>query len=236
MPKKIIHRRKDPRGRRPKPGKLPDIGSFTIPMPKREVTSDGTPPEMRGTVELLHEKVRYALHLSACHYTHEEIAEQVGKRFECDPPARNTVTEWLAKYHEAADEDCVAYRNQKRQKQGWIIERLLKRWLPVALAENFALNRWRVVNGESVQVLDENAYDEQIKAAAIVIKLLEREAKLWGLELTKINEQASNSVTTETINYYISQQVALHTAEKEGGEPFKERLELHAGENDIDTA
>lgn len=237
MPKKVIGRKRSRKGRPPKPGTLPCIGDFIIPEPEKIVDEAGKPPEMNGTVETLHEKVRYAMHLASCNYTHAEIADMVGERFQCDPPARNTVTEWISKYHEAADTDCVEYRNDKRQQQGRIVDALLKRWLPVAMAENFALMRFRVVDGEQVQVLDENAYDEQSKAAAIVIKLLERNARLWNLDLTKEDAQGNN-VTAETINFYINQQVAASLAPRGAAldiEATVEVLELHAGEGDIDS-
>lgn len=237
MPKKVIGRKRSRKGRPPKPGTLPNIKDFIIPEPEKIVEPDGKPPEINGTVETLHEKVRYALHLASCNYTHAEIADMVGERFQCEPPARNTVTEWLGKYHEAADADCVEYRNDKRQQQGRIVDSLLKRWLPVAMAPNFALNRFRVVDGHQVMILDENAYDEQSKAAAIVIKLLERNARLWNLDLTKESDNSKN-VTAETINFYINQQVAASLAPKGGAidvDSEVERLELHAGEGDIDS-
>jgi hypothetical protein len=230
---KVIGRKRSRKGRPPHPGTLPSIKDFIIPEPEKTEEK-----EMLGNVEILHEKVRYALHLAACNFTHGEIAHQVGEHFQCEPPARNTVTEWLQKYHEAADADCVEYRNSKRQQQGRIIDALLKRWLPVAMADKFAMMRFRVVDGKEVQVLDENAYDEQSKAAAIVIKLLERDARLWNLDLAK-EEGKGNSVSADKINLYINQQVAALSAPKGGAIDVDatpvEALELHAGNGDIDT-
>lgn len=238
-PKPVIRSTVSKRHGRPlKPGNLPPTVDLKIPAPKKIVDQNGKPPPTNGNVESLHELIRFTLHCRVCNMSLLEIQEQIVEQFKMEPPAISTISSWIMRYHEAADEDCKDFRNRQRHQQDLIIEGLLKRWLPVAAAEKLHVLRMRMEDGEMQPVMDENAYDEQAKASAIVIKLLERKTKLWNLDLTPDNKNVGN-VTPDTISLYIIQQ--LQGKLQHGGaidvdsSVQREGLELTSGDGDIDS-
>jgi hypothetical protein len=204
--KQVIKSRSTRGGRKTKPGNLPNIAGFAIPGPKKRTKCDGTPAEIEGTVELLHEKVRFALFLRANNYELTEIAEEVALRFKCIAPHFSTVSHWLSKYHEAADADCVQFRNRQRQQQGLIIDNLLKFWMPIAIADRLNNQRSRIVEDEEQALLNERTFNEELRATTIVIKLLEREAKLWNLDRMS-DEEDLDGVPSEKLGLYILHQL-----------------------------
>jgi hypothetical protein len=60
------------------------------------------------------------------------------------------------------------------------------------VADSLTVERVRMRNGEAHPALDENAYDEQAKAAMICLKVMERLAKLLGLDLEPQHERPMN--------------------------------------------
>lgn len=182
----------------------------------------------------LHEKIRRASELRAYCYDVQEICQIIGREFECDPPEPPTVYGWFNKYHHAADADIINNLNERRQQVDRMITALLKRWMPVAAAEKLMINRWQTMDGMKVPVLDENAYDEQLKASAIVLKAMERLCKLWNLDLS--SETGGKPLTPQAIALIISQQVNNHYAN--GGPVGSSEaitLELTAGgDHDLD--
>jgi len=62
--------------------------------------------------------------------------------------------------------------------------RLLERWLPIATAEALALQK----EGRSGPVIDEDPLEAGLKAGAFVLKVLERLARLDGLDAAEKRE------------------------------------------------
>jgi hypothetical protein len=130
----------------------------------------------------------------------------------------------LREYREAYELDMKEMAKKRRQQQAFIIDRLLKKWLSLAMEP-------KEIEGHGY------ADDQSARAAAIVVKLLERDAKLWNLDLKAAAEEGS--VSTATINWYIIQQLS-NRSDCQGVEPGSggqslQVLELHSGEDDLDS-
>ena len=74
-------------------------------------------------------------------------------------------------------------QEQRRQRQRDVCAQLLEHWVPIASPE-LAVRK----EGRNGPVIEENALEEGLKAGAIVLKLLERLAKLDGLDAAEKRE------------------------------------------------
>jgi len=79
---------------------------------------------------------------------------------------------------EAGDDRCA------RQRE--VCVRLLERWVPLATAAELALRK----EGRSGPVIDEEPFEAGLKAGAFVLKVLERLARLDGLDAAEKREAA----------------------------------------------
>lgn len=93
---------------------------------------------------------------------------------------RKKSTHKSAKATKAATRDA---QEQRRQRQRDVCAQMLERWVPIASPE-LAVRR----EGRSGPVIDEAAMEDGLKAGAIVLKLLERLAKLDGLDAAEKRE------------------------------------------------
>lgn len=75
-------------------------------------------------------------------------------------------------------------QEKRRARQRTVCNQLLKRWVPVATAEALALRK----EGKSGPVIDEETLETGLKAGAFVLKVVERLARLDGLDVMDTGE------------------------------------------------
>jgi len=183
--------------------------------------------------KLMGDKMKRSLQLSLEGFNIYEISEVIGKEFKCLKPDPSSIWRWLQKANEFIEEDIKGYTTHLRHRQHGMIQRIYKRWMPVLEAEALHVQRMRMEKGEMVPVIDENSYKEQLKATEIVIKAMEREARLMDLDAQKepVNEGAV--LTAELISQLIRNQIT-------GGDGVKDLksakpiLELESGIEGMD--
>lgn len=73
---------------------------------------------------------------------------------------------------------------ERRDQQREVCWKLLNRWVPVAATEKLAVQK----EGRTGLLIDEEPLEAGLKAAATVLKLLERLAKLDGLDAAEKRE------------------------------------------------
>ena len=73
---------------------------------------------------------------------------------------------------------------ERRERHRQVCIGLLQRWVPVATSENLALRK----EGRSGPVVDEEPLEAGFKAGAFVLKVLERLARLDGLDAAEKRE------------------------------------------------
>lgn len=73
---------------------------------------------------------------------------------------------------------------ERRERQRQVCSQLLERWVPVAASADLAVRE----EGRSGPVIDEEPLEAGLKAAALVLKLLERLARLDGLDAAEKRE------------------------------------------------
>ena len=74
---------------------------------------------------------------------------------------------------------------ERRERQRSVCHQLLERWVPVAASAALAL---RTEGGRAGPVLDEEPLEAGLKAGAFVLKVLERLARLDGLDAAEKRE------------------------------------------------
>ena len=71
-----------------------------------------------------------------------------------------------------------------RTRQREVCLKLLERWVPLAVADDLAIQK----EGRSGPVVDEEPFEAGLKAGAFVLKVLERLARLDGLDAVEKRE------------------------------------------------
>jgi hypothetical protein len=74
--------------------------------------------------------------------------------------------------------------DERREQQRTVCFKLLERWVPVAASADLAVRE----QGRSGPIIDEEPLEAGLKAAGLVLKLLERLARLDGLDAAEKRE------------------------------------------------
>ena len=77
-----------------------------------------------------------------------------------------------------------------RLKQREVCAKLLDRWVPISISDDLVLRK----EGRSGPVLDEEPFEAGLKAGAFVLKVLERLARLDGLDSGERTEDAESDM------------------------------------------
>lgn len=78
----------------------------------------------------------------------------------------------------------VAQVEDGRTRQREVCMKLLERWVPLAVADDLLLQK----EGKSGPVIEEEPFEAGLKAGAFVLKVLERMARLDGLDAVERRE------------------------------------------------
>lgn len=181
--------------------------------------------------------IEEATELRSLGYTYETIAKKVAEKFSLVPvPSTVSAYNWVKRGF-AFRAMTLAERQEDVIKDGLAnLDKQLERWSPTAAGKKLCILRKKIVDGVEIDVLDEDAYDEQIKAANLVAKLIALKGTLVGAG--KVAKEESETLDASkmlnlvmNVNQYIHIKGAPEpkTIEIEG-----ERLELESGLEHLD--
>ena len=101
-------------------------------------------------------------------------------------------------------EDINDMRKQLRMEQFNECEELKREWHKAA-SRKIYVSRIKIVDGEPIEIVDEEAFKEQAKAAEIYLKLMERQAKLLGLDFAGNEGEKDKQQSPQEIYLFVSQ-------------------------------
>lgn len=128
--------------------------------------------------------VKRAAELKRKDYWHSEIAEIIAEEYQLvSVPGIATIADWLKKADQAMQADIVELQLQLRMQQYSDLDKLKRKWMIIATADELEIRRWKMVEGELQPELDEKAIAEQLKASEVIIKIMTQQAKLLGLNM-----------------------------------------------------
>lgn len=193
-----------------------------------------------GHEERLASYKKRALILKRKGHYHHEIADIIADEFELETiPAITTVAHWLKDGNDAVAHDIQELQWQARIEQFGQLERLKAKWMPIAVADELEIQRWRMQEGELQPFMDEDASKEQIEATKQVVSIMNRQAKLLGLDIEKsIAETGEGPGSLQDLQIWLINQVNISTGAPNGA-PIDiqgEVLELRSGieeENEV---
>lgn len=143
-------------------------------------------------------------------YFDREIVIEIFECFELEkPPTLPMIRHWLDRGRLHTADNLKKSQEIFKNKALGVVDILLRKWIPVAAMANLPILRSHVVNGIKVPYTDENAYDEQIKAATVVTKLLKEGRDILGIGHNNANidgealNQSSMLALIQTVNQYI---------------------------------
>lgn len=211
--------------------KRPQDRKLKTPL-RKKLKKAGT-PDREAELDSLSNSPRIivrTVELNAMHYYYHEIATIIGREFKIDPPPHlDTIRRWIKQAQEAYLNDIKIFRQQETHHNLASIDSLLRRWMPVATAENLEVMRKARQDGVVIPILDENAYDEQLKATNVCINLLAKRAELLGLNnAAALTDQTSDGDLRAFIASLAARQVAGMVIQDPKAPPV-EVLELASG-------
>lgn len=194
-----------------------------------------------GHEDRLQSYTKRTLQLSRLGYYHHEIASTIALEYELESvPAITTIADWLKRGREAVAQDIKELQElqwQMRIAQFTELEKLKAKWIPLAMAENLEITRWVRIEGELQPSLDEDAVKEQIEATKQVVSIMQRQARLLGLDIEKsITEAGEGPASLQELQIWLIGQVNLSTGAPNGQaiDIQSERLELRSGIKELD--
>lgn len=179
--------------------------------------------------------IKRTLQLKRLDYPHWEVAEIIADEYKLDSiPAITTVADWYKKGMAAVREDIEELQWQMRIEQFNQLEKLKRKWMPLAMSDALEIRRWVMEEGTLQPELDENAVKEQIEATKQVVNIMARQAKLLGLDLTQsTNKDGDGPGTVQDLQLWMIGQINV-SAHGAAIDIPSEVLELKAGIPEID--
>lgn len=189
---------------------------------------------MTGHEARLEAFVKRALELKRLNYYHHQVAEKIAEEFKLEVvPAITTVADWLKKGSEAVRRDIEELQWQMRIEQFKELDRLKAKWMPLATANALEIQRWVIVEGELQPSMDENAIKEQVDATKAVVAIMNRQAKLLGLDMEKaVTPTGEGPGSLQDLQIWLVNQINMTTGAPNGSasiDVHSEVLELSAG-------
>ena len=207
-------------------------GAGRKPGPRKKVEEPGNPTRKVDTMrsERLMPIVRRANELRSEGLYLREIATILGDEFKISIPSDASVSRWCADATRAYLADIKGFRANRTFELLQQNEALRRKFLPIALADELAITRYRKEKGEMVAFTDENAFVEQAKAAEVVIKCQKVEMELLGLKGgAGIIEQAGGEQSISDLFAYMGKLAARAVTSPDGAHDGSPVLEMRSG-------
>jgi len=190
-----------------------------------------------GRDERLVAFVQRAVELKRKDYFHHQIAQIIADEFKLSVvPSIPTISYWLAKDYEIRAEDIEEMKKQMRQEEFKRLEKLIAKWMPIALADDLQIQRWHFEEGVLQPFMDENATKEQLEATKVITKLIDQEAKLMGLNMEKVlTSDKDGPQDLMELQLWIINRVNGTAPNGKAIDVMSEKLELRSGIPEIDN-
>ena len=187
--------------------------------------TDLSPPEVKqqlGNEERISILSRRAVYLHGFEgRPYRVIATMLADEFKLvTVPSISSICEWLRVGKVEFMKDIVDMRMQIRLQQFDECEDLKRQWFAAANRQ-ILVARTKVIDGQPMEIIDENAFDEQAKALGGYIKLMERQAKLLGLDLSGVEEEKGGKQSPQEIYLYISQMLNQNPIKQAQGQEVR---------------
>jgi hypothetical protein len=138
---------------------------------------------------------------------YRKIAIQIQAEFQLvHTPSVTTVCRWMNIGRAEFLEDIRTMRDQLRLQQFNEVEDIKRRWIEAAM-RNLDVRKRRMRNGQMVEEVDEDDFQAHCKAAEIVLKCCERQAKLVGLDLAANDEGKEKHQSPQEIYLFIQDMI-----------------------------
>lgn len=210
-----------------KPKKAKAKQGKTTLMPKGHVGSGASGHETR-----LKAYVKEALEQKRKGISNSALALHIADKYNLERvPSPMTISRWLRHGNDQQDEAITELQVQIRLERFSQIEAIIDKWLPIATAERFTVQKWKTVEGEPQPFFDENALDYQLEATDRVIKAMAREGKMLALDLDQTKDSAGVPMTLQQVQLLILDRISQGTQQKAAGGIV---LELEAGVPDME--
>lgn len=172
-----------------------------------------------------------ALQLNREGLNYWEIGERIADEFDLvSIPSTPTICVWINKRAEVVKADIGDLQWNLRVRQSDDLDKLKAKWMPLAIAQHLEITRWVRVEGAKMPELDENAIAEQLEAAKIVVKCMERQSKLLGLDVEKAPPTSGEGPSShQDLMLWIISQSSTQSAPGAVVEIKSEILELRSG-------
>lgn len=159
-----------------------------------------------------------------------EIAAKLKEEFQLeDAPGLKTIDDWL---DEAFAEAWSAKQSEADRHCTVIMmrtEAVLSKLLPIALGKAI-IARTKVVDGVEIEILDENAVDEMLRAAAESRKYLETQAKLLKIGRVGEGKEDGGALSGQALNLIVEKAITNNFTVL--GAPPREQNTLLMGSGD----
>lgn len=206
---------------------------------KNKPTSSGPDNELSPEEMLQVDIIEYAWELRVRRaLSLRDIAKELKEKYNLPIlPTHGTVANWLRKCWTFKTDNVANYEEQLKNELYAQQQEILQRWLPVALGEDIQILRTKVVNGNTVTYMDEDAIPEQLKAAELILKTHGQICKTMGVDKSQMIDLEDLTPTRMLqIVMNVSQYVNLPSS---NGTPIDieasaQRLELESGVPEID--
>lgn len=130
--------------------------------------------------------IKRALELKRMDNTHFEICVALQQEFNLERlPGVSTVADLLDAAYRATDAEIKQIQWQWRMEQFEQLERAKMKWFRLVTADegDFKVRRIEGRGEDTAVILDENIIGEQIKANQEMVRIMARQARLFGLDL-----------------------------------------------------
>lgn len=185
--------------------------------------------------------VEFCLDARVKAHTYDEIAVAAQEKFQLPAvPSRPTIMNLIAEAARASNERIADIRASYLAVTIPRLEAIIRNFLPIATnaperdGRQMLVLRKRDFYGDEVEVIDEDAFQEQKQAAEVVLKTAEQARKLLGIGLAEKNEADDKPVTEARVNALIIQTVN-QSFNIQGGNSNLGPLELTSGDAQIDA-
>jgi hypothetical protein len=214
----------------PKKPRTKKIGKTAI----RLVDANKDKPATIGHDERLQAYIKRAMELKILDYTHFEIAQKMFEEFKMERiPSITTVHRWIEQGYQKTDEDIKHMQWSFRLQQMERLERLVSKFLPIALCDELEIRRWVNTKEGPQPTIDENAIGEQLKAGELALKIMARQGRLFGFDVESLPKDMEGVGDLQSMQIWIVNHIAKMAAPIKGKvieqDPDRPVLELESG-------
>ncbi len=151
------------------------------------------------------ECVRFAWSLRSDGYSNDEILEALRARW----PERSFQDESIRRYlHEGRKRAQTEIKESVVDESIFVrghLNKLIKKWLPMATAEVLHVKERRIINGKSVEIVDADDNRVQREASKVLLEVIKQKCKVEGIGADAKAEEGEGKVSQQLIMQTVNQ-------------------------------